>query len=105
MATQCVGVRWITEAYIKHITTHMVPELSTGTVAQWPNLQLRSNKHQRNWKFRQLDSLCTAAEETSYSVNLRHSLQSTALICFYMHTPSFSLLPLIHRRTDTPQWD
>lgn len=68
---QCVGVRWITEAYIKHITTHMVPELSTGTVAQWPNLQLWSNKHQRNWKFRQLDS--TAAEETSYSVNLRYS--------------------------------
>lgn len=59
----------------------MVPELSSGTVAQWPNLQLRSNKHQRNWKFRQLDSLCTAAEETSYSVNLRH-----ALLSFHTHT-------------------
>lgn len=54
----------------------MVPELPSGAVAQWPSLQLQSNKHQRHWKFRQLDSLCTAAEETSQSVNLRHARPS-----------------------------
>lgn len=53
---------------------HMVPKLPSGAVAQWPNLQLRLNKHQRHCKFRQLDSLCTAAEETSSSVSLRPEL-------------------------------
>lgn len=39
-----VGVRWITEAYRKHIKTHIwSPNFPSGTVAQWPNLQLCSN--------------------------------------------------------------
>lgn len=65
----------------------MVPKLSSGPVAQWPDLQLQSNKHQRNWKFRQLDSLCTAAEETSNSVNLRHALQTCSYLPLHAHLP------------------
>lgn len=77
MAMQCVGVRWITEPYIKHITTHMVPELSLGTVAQWPRCAASLKQTSKSiGGFKQLDTLCTAAQETSYLVNLRHWAQS-----------------------------
>lgn len=64
----------------------MVLELSSGTVAQWPDRLLLSNKHQRNVKFRQLDSLCTAAEETICSVNLNPALTVRPLLFAFTHT-------------------
>lgn len=69
----------------------MVPELSSETAAQWPTICSSGQTNIKEiWKFRQLDIVCTAAEETSYSVNLRHAL----LFAFTRKPSSFLLTHL-----------
>lgn len=73
MAGQCVGVRWITEAYIKHITTHThtrSPNCLEGLLHSGPICSFGQTNIKENGS---LDN-----SETSQSVNLRHA-------GFYMH--------------------
>lgn len=81
---QCVGVRWITQAYIKPIKTRRAPQLSAGAAAQWPGLQQMIIKE----TLRHSDS----RRETSDSVHLNCSLLSGTYWILHTHLMFLSCL-------------
>lgn len=102
MAARCVVVKWIAEAYIKHITTHMWSLKSLhGLLHSCPIHQLS----QTNIKdIGCLDNLIVRVPQHGKPHTLLTGETCTVLLLFpFTRTPSSFLLALTQRRTDSIQ--